>query len=73
MTDSETESADQSTSLGEESVKGRFSTPMKGKTKSPVLRAPDVSEIFSALRYLKKKYFKKLIVRLITFFINKNN
>ena len=32
LTDSETESADQSTSLGEEAVKGRFSPHMKGKT-----------------------------------------
>ncbi|XP_048748181.2 uncharacterized protein LOC125660408 [Ostrea edulis] len=42
MTDSETESADQS-------LKERFSTPVTDKSKTQFVRPPDVSEISSAL------------------------
>lgn len=72
MTDSETESADQSTTFGEEAVKGRFSTSMKGKIKSPVFWAPDVSEISSALRYLRELSVKH-ITKKVTKFHDKGN
>ncbi|XP_056016946.1 uncharacterized protein LOC125675324 [Ostrea edulis] len=56
MTDSETESADQS-------LKERFSTPITDKSKTQFVRPPDVSEISSALSPSQKrrKLFREVV------------